>query len=123
MFVGGVSGAGENSTVTAAREVAEELGLKRGLPEDGGSLSYPLFQCAICTSYNRCIVTVFTYQCNSKEETVTVSYSNLMYFSHDESFLLNIEQYLSGKKRKFNGEIMFLMKKYNYLHKNQLNVL
>ena len=69
MFVGGVSEAGEESNVTAAREVAEELGLKRGL---SGALSEPLFNCAVCTSYNRCIVTVFTYECNSVEENVTV---------------------------------------------------
>uniref|UniRef100_A0A7S2NR84 Nudix hydrolase domain-containing protein n=1 Tax=Leptocylindrus danicus TaxID=163516 RepID=A0A7S2NR84_9STRA len=65
MFVGGVSEAGEEAMVTASREVAEELGLQRGLD---GALSEPLFKCVICTSYNRCIVTVFTYRCNAKEE-------------------------------------------------------
>lgn len=67
MFVGGVSEAGEEAKVTASREVAEELGLQRGLD---GALSKPLFKCVICTSYNRCVVTVFTYRCNAKEETI-----------------------------------------------------
>lgn len=56
MFVGGVSTSGEDLKVTAAREVGEELGLTRS------SLSDELFQCTICTSYNRCVVTVFTYR-------------------------------------------------------------
>ncbi|KAL3759109.1 hypothetical protein ACHAWU_008718 [Discostella pseudostelligera] len=79
MFVGGVSCHGEDSRLTAAREVAEELGLRRALdimldskqqPQDleeevkdklVNPLSEPLFQCTVCTSYNRCVVFVFTY--------------------------------------------------------------
>jgi len=56
MFVGGVSTSGEDLSCTAAREVGEELGLTRP------SLSDELFKCTICTSYNRCVVTVFTYK-------------------------------------------------------------
>ena len=76
MFVGGVSCRGEGSRMTAAREVAEELGLKRAVDfiveDDGGGettttgrgddpLSDELFKCTVCTSYNRCVVTMFTY--------------------------------------------------------------
>jgi 8-oxo-dGTP pyrophosphatase MutT (NUDIX family) len=79
MFVGGVSCHGEDSRLTAAREVAEELGLRRALdimldskqqPQDleeeendklDNPLSETLFQCTVCTSYNRCVVSVFTY--------------------------------------------------------------
>jgi 8-oxo-dGTP pyrophosphatase MutT (NUDIX family) len=72
MFVGGVSCHGEDSRLTAAREVAEELGLTRALDCILGSkldnpLSEELFQCTICTSYNRCVVSVFTYTtCNGE---------------------------------------------------------
>ena len=58
MFVGGVSGAKEDPKTTAAREVGEELGLNH--PD---SLSEPLFDCTVCTSYNRCVVTMFCYTC------------------------------------------------------------
>lgn len=65
MFVGGVSLSGEDSKLTAAREVAEELGLSGALDEDGQpnhtALSDPLFKCVVCTGYNRCVVTVFQY--------------------------------------------------------------
>lgn len=70
MFVGGVSLSGEDPKLTAAREVAEELGLSRALLLDENSneeqpnheaLSDPLFTCVVCTSYNRCVVTVFQY--------------------------------------------------------------
>ena len=62
--------------MTAAREVAEELGLKRAadfiVEDEGGGgttttgrgddpLSDELFKCTVCTSYNRCVVTMFTY--------------------------------------------------------------
>jgi isopentenyldiphosphate isomerase len=60
MFVGGVSTAGENSKLTAEREVGEELGLIRS------SLSNELFKCLICTSYNRCMVSMFTYRYDDK---------------------------------------------------------
>eukprot|EP00984_Skeletonema_dohrnii_P006564 scaffold2352_cov90-Skeletonema_dohrnii-CCMP3373.AAC.3 len=79
MFVGGVSTSGEDATWTAAREVAEELGLKRALRvlEQGGDntsldnpLSDELFQCTICTSYNRCVVSMFAYTCDTSSETI-----------------------------------------------------
>jgi isopentenyldiphosphate isomerase len=61
MFVGGVSTAGEDSQLTAEREVGEELGLTRS------SLSDELFKCLICTSYNRCMVSMFTYRYDGRE--------------------------------------------------------
>ena len=81
MFVGGVSTSGEDSTWTAAREVSEELGLKRALQileddDDNTStsvdspLSEELFQCTICTSYNRCVVSMFAYTCDTSSETI-----------------------------------------------------
>ena len=92
MFVGGVSMSGENEKLTAAREVAEELGLGKALNyiESPSSfdvttspLSDPLFKCTICTSYNRCIVTLFTYKYVSNDETIRwqeeeVSWGNLV---------------------------------------------
>ena len=80
MFVGGVSMRGENSRLTAAREVAEELGLTRGLDilservgveeNDYSPLSDDLFRCTVCTSYNRCVVSMFTYMsCNLENIT------------------------------------------------------
>ena len=72
MFVGGVSGSGEDAKLTAAREVAEELGLTRALNNDtSDALSDPLFSCVVCTSYNRCFVTVFQYTMDSSTEKVS----------------------------------------------------
>jgi 8-oxo-dGTP pyrophosphatase MutT (NUDIX family) len=78
MFVGGVSSRGESAKLTAAREVAEELGLKRALEclegkctTENNPLSDELFQCAICTSYNRCIVSMFAYTCNTEAESIS----------------------------------------------------
>ena len=99
MFVGGVSCRGEGSRTTAAREVAEELGLRRAMDcivvEDEGRggggeatttttttatattttggwggdnpLSDELFKCTVCTSYNRCVVTMFAYATRTGE--------------------------------------------------------
>ena len=68
MFVGGVSTAGEDARLTASREVAEELGLARALGDpNGDALAGPLFQCTVCTSYNRCVVSMFTYKCMDDE--------------------------------------------------------
>mmetsp|Transcript_28927 Transcript_28927/g.33621 ORF Transcript_28927/g.33621 Transcript_28927/m.33621 type:complete len:586 (+) Transcript_28927:121-1878(+) len=106
MFVGGVSTAGESSILTAAREVAEELGLDRPLRilEESSHkesknemvendnmmmtmespLSKPLFKCTVCTSYNRCVVTVFTYKfeqekdCNIKWQEEEVSWGDFV---------------------------------------------
>lgn len=80
MFVGGVSSSGEDSSWTAAREVAEELGLKRALDvlqsnnEENqiNPLSDKLFQCTVCTSYNRCAVSMFTYTCDTSLEAITL---------------------------------------------------
>jgi 8-oxo-dGTP pyrophosphatase MutT (NUDIX family) len=79
MFVGGVSLAEEVAELTARREVAEELGLSRALEEDAessttggtGRLSQPLLNCVVCTAYNRCLVTLFSYVCHSNEEPIT----------------------------------------------------
>jgi len=82
MFVGGVSCANEDSRLTAAREIAEELGLSRALDmleatenKDQSTvvnpLSEKLFQCTICTSYNRCVVSMFTYTCDTTKETIS----------------------------------------------------
>lgn len=70
MFVGGVSLAEEDPEMTARREVAEELGLQRAL-EDEHALSSALFDCTVCTAYNRCVVTLFSYTMMSAIETVT----------------------------------------------------
>lgn len=77
IFVGGVSLANEAATVTARREVAEELGLVAAL--DGIDQNVPcpqlsserLLQCVVCTAYNRCVVDLFAYTCHSNQETVT----------------------------------------------------
>jgi len=58
MFVGGVSGVGECSKQTATRELAEELGI---IINNDSRMSNALVSCCICTSYNRCVVTVFQY--------------------------------------------------------------
>ncbi|CAB9517603.1 Uncharacterized Nudix hydrolase [Seminavis robusta] len=71
MFVGGVSLSGEEARLTAAREVAEELGLSRALKENQQNLSGPLFQCVVCTAYNRCVVTVFQYTMDPSVETIS----------------------------------------------------
>ena len=68
MFVGGVSTANESAELTAAREVAEELGLERALTD---GLSKPLFVCTVCTAYNRCVVTMFCYTFDSTRDTVS----------------------------------------------------
>jgi len=89
MFVGGVSGGGEPSRWTAAREVAEELGLRRALDlmtddkrqitstttaattNNHNPLSEELFRCTICTSYNRCVVSMFSYTCDTTLERIS----------------------------------------------------
>jgi isopentenyldiphosphate isomerase len=66
MFVGGVSLAGEDAFITAQREVEEELGLScrdHLRPER-------LLQCVVCTAYNRCVVDLFVYLMNTKEESI-----------------------------------------------------
>lgn len=65
MFVGGVATAGESLELTAEREVGEELNLTRP------SLSEPLFRCTICTSYNRCVVTAYTYKFDSAVDKIS----------------------------------------------------
>jgi len=66
MFVGGVSAVSEPFELTTHREVCEELGLCRGMED--GVLSAELFKCLICTSYNRCLVAVFLYHWDGKEQ-------------------------------------------------------
>uniref|UniRef100_A0A7S0F6I1 Nudix hydrolase domain-containing protein n=1 Tax=Craspedostauros australis TaxID=1486917 RepID=A0A7S0F6I1_9STRA len=74
MFIGGVSLAGKASEATARREVAEELGLVQALHcNDAGSdaLSEPLLDCVVCTSHNRCFVTLYSYAMDMSVESVT----------------------------------------------------
>jgi 8-oxo-dGTP pyrophosphatase MutT (NUDIX family) len=76
MFVGGISSRGESAKLTAAREITEELGLKSALQyqqsptEAFNPLSDELFQCTICTAYNRCVVSMFAYQCLTDAESI-----------------------------------------------------
>jgi 8-oxo-dGTP pyrophosphatase MutT (NUDIX family) len=87
MFIGGVSLVGESSITTALREVSEELGInttttsvqqQQQVPSSSSSSSQQeqtlqqcitprLFQCIVCTSYNRCVVDVFGYTIPTKE--------------------------------------------------------
>lgn len=62
MFVGGVSGAGEDSLVTARRELKEELGLSEGDWTDR------LLTVTVCTAYNRCVVDLFSYTIADNEK-------------------------------------------------------
>mmetsp|Transcript_5364 Transcript_5364/g.6557 ORF Transcript_5364/g.6557 Transcript_5364/m.6557 type:complete len:477 (+) Transcript_5364:26-1456(+) len=77
MFVGGVSGAGESAEITARRELAEELGLLRVLRTTNGSddetnpLSEMLFRCTVCTSYNRCVVSMFAYTMDNHRDVIS----------------------------------------------------
>lgn len=66
MFVGGVSLAGEDGATTALREVAEELGLS-GNPRQ---LTGPLLTCVVCTTYNRCVVALFSYAMDQAAESI-----------------------------------------------------
>lgn len=72
MFVGGVSLAGEDSELTAQREIAEELGLSAALstPLAASSGGKPILTCLICTAYNRCLVDLFQYAMDTNDETV-----------------------------------------------------
>lgn len=65
MFVGGVSLAGEDPEITARREMEEELGLS------GGTWTSKIFQCVVCTAYNRCVVDIFSYAMDTISEKVT----------------------------------------------------
>ena len=67
MFIGGVSLVGESSMATALREVSEELGITTIQPQ---CLTQRLFQCIVCTSYNRCVVDVFGYTIHSTSDTI-----------------------------------------------------
>ena len=70
MFVGGVSVANEDSELTARREVAEELGLSNALLPGNSAMSEPILECLVCTSYNRCLVTLFSYTVDTNVESV-----------------------------------------------------
>lgn len=67
MFIGGVSAMGESSVTTALREVSEELGVTT---IDPNRLSPRMFQCVVCTAYNRCIVDVFGYAMNTTTDHI-----------------------------------------------------
>ncbi len=98
MFVGGVATAGESLELTAAREVGEELNLTRP------SLSDPLFRCTICTSYNRCVVTVYTYKYDPKLDQISwqeeeVQWGNFVaYDIVQKSGALSIRRLLEANK-------------------------
>ena len=60
--------------------MGEELGLTRALnmleskDQTAASdlpLSEELFQCTVCTSYNRCVVSMFTYTCDTNLESIS----------------------------------------------------
>ena len=72
MFVGGVSLAGEESELTAQREIAEELGLSNALSTSlvGLSGGAPILRCLVCTAYNRCLVDLFQYTMDTSDETI-----------------------------------------------------
>jgi 8-oxo-dGTP pyrophosphatase MutT (NUDIX family) len=73
MFVGGVSLAGEDSELTAQREIAEELGLSKALSTSLVDMSggKPFLTCLICTAYNRCLVDLFQYAMDTtSDETI-----------------------------------------------------
>jgi len=72
MWVGGVSLAGEDSEVTAQREIAEELGLPRALSTSLTTFSdgKPFLTCLVCTAYNRCIVDLFQYAMDTSSEQI-----------------------------------------------------
>lgn len=67
MFVGGVSATGEDSRITARRELAEEL----GLTDESHMSKEKILTCVICTAYNRCVVDLFSYVMDTSRETVT----------------------------------------------------
>lgn len=72
MFVGGVSLADESPELTARREVAEELGLMYALDESKkDKLSSKILDCVVCTAYNRCYVSLYSYTMDSTEENIT----------------------------------------------------
>ena len=102
MFVGGVSSAGEDAKTTAQREVAEELGLSRALT-DTTALSEPLFKCTVCTSYNRCVVTVFCFTFDSSQDKIAwqeeeVAWGSFVPYSVIESSAsLCVKQMVSSK--------------------------
>ncbi len=66
MFVGGVCTAGEGLRETALREIQEELGLSR----TNALSSSPHFTCTVCTSYNRCVVALYSYQYKEMQDSV-----------------------------------------------------
>lgn len=98
MFVGGVATSGENLEVTAAREIGEELGLTRP------SLSEALFKCTVCTSYNRCVVTVYTYRVDSNIDDIQWQEEEVQwggYVPYDvvvKSAALSIERLIDGNE-------------------------
>lgn len=110
MFVGGVATSGENLEVTAAREIGEELGLTRP------SLSEVLFKCTVCTSYNRCVVTVYTYRVDSNTDDIKWQEEEVQwggYVPYDvvvKSAALSVERLIDGNEWPGDfddGEIAF----------------
>jgi len=112
MFVGGVATAGEDLKLTAAREVGEELGLTRPSLSDE-----PLFRCTICTSYNRCVVTVYTYKCDMSVDEIVwqeeeVSWGDFVsYDKVEKAGALSIGRlYDAGKWSGHESEVFMALK-------------
>ena len=110
MFVGGVSCRGESAELTAAREVAEELGLKGALEfhqdmTKTNPLSAELFKCVVCTGYNRCVVSMFAYQCISTEENISWQEEEVQWGEFVPYHVIEAAAALSIARLKANGSL------------------
>ena len=72
MFIGGVSQYGEDTSVTAQRELREELGL------GAGAFTF-LFCCLIETGLNRCFVDVYDYAVQESQEQVQIDHDEVQW--------------------------------------------
>ena len=110
MFVGGVSGRGESAELTAAREVAEELGLRGALESYHDAtkfspLSAELFKCVICTDYNRCVVSMFAYQCVTAKEKISWQEEEVQWGEFVPYHVVEAASTLSIARLKANGSL------------------
>ena len=72
MFVGGVSQFGEETCITAQRELQEELGLGKG------PFTF-LYSCLIETGLNRCFVDVYDYTVQEDQEEVQIDHDEVQW--------------------------------------------
>jgi isopentenyldiphosphate isomerase len=100
MFVGGISLAKEPSIVTAQREIAEELGLL-GRTE---SILGPILQCLICTSYNRCVVHLYSYAMDTTVESIKLQEEEVQWGSFVSYDVINDEAQLSIERLRNSGK-------------------